>query len=79
MTSPRKRKAANKLAASIQQGFPSGLAQPALRALAGAGYESLDQLTRVKESDLFELHGMGPNAMRILREALHARGKSFRI
>jgi hypothetical protein len=57
--------------------FPHGLAQPALRALAAAGYTRLDQLTAVREADLLKLHGMGPKAIRILREALMAKGRSF--
>lgn len=57
--------------------FPSGLSQPALRALANAGYSQLDQLTKVTESDLGKLHGMGPKALRQLREALAEQGLSF--
>jgi len=54
------------------------LAAPARRALLGAGYTRLEHLTRVKESDVMKLHGMGPNAMRALRNALQERGLSFR-
>ena len=57
--------------------FPPGIGQPALRALAGAGIESLDQLTQVSEADLKKLHGMGPKGIRILGEALAAKGLSF--
>ncbi len=57
--------------------FPAGLASPARRALAGAGYTRLDQLTRVSASDLMKLHGMGPRALEQLRVALAARGQSF--
>ncbi len=32
----------------------------------------------MKESDVMKLHGMGPNAMRVLRNALQERGLSFR-
>jgi hypothetical protein len=65
--------------ASRQSGaeFPSGVAQPALRALAGAGVTRLDQLTRKTEAELLALHGMGPKALGLLRAALAARGKSF--
>ena len=58
-------------------GFPLGLSQPARRALAGAGYLRLDQLVTVREAELKQLHGMGPKGMRLLREALEARGLSF--
>lgn len=62
----------------IQNGLPAGLAQPALRALAAAGYTSLDQLANVREADLKALHGMGPKALDILRDALKAQGQSFK-
>src|SRR5262249_55204189 len=77
-TSKRKRAAANKLVATVKDGFPPGVGQPALRALASAGYTSLDQLTSANEKDLAALHGMGPKALGILRSALQAKGKSFR-
>ncbi len=57
---------------------PPGIGQPATRALLGAGYTSLEQLVNVKESDLISLHGVGPKAIRILRDALEARGLSFK-
>lgn len=57
--------------------LPLGLAQPALRALRGAGYTRLDQLAQVKESDLLRPHGLGPKAIGSIRAALRARGKSF--
>jgi hypothetical protein len=57
--------------------FPTGLSKPAQRALAGAGYVRLEQLTTVREAELLKLHGMGPKALRLLRRALEARGLSF--
>jgi hypothetical protein len=54
------------------------LAAPARRALAGAGYTRLEDLTKVTESEVMQLHGMGPNAMRALRTALKERGLTFR-
>jgi len=35
------------------------LAAPARRALQGAGYTRLEDLTKVTESDVMRLHGMG--------------------
>ncbi|WP_150268494.1 helix-hairpin-helix domain-containing protein [Paenibacillus tepidiphilus] len=61
-----------------QGGFPAGLSQPALRALAHAGYRTLEQLSAVSGSELLKLHGMGPKGVRLLREALEAKGLSFR-
>ncbi|NML40309.1 DNA-binding protein [Chitinophaga sp. G-6-1-13] len=56
--------------------FPK-LAQPALRALHGAGYTSLQQLRSVAESSLKQLHGMGPNAIAAIKAALAAKGWSL--
>jgi hypothetical protein len=50
---------------------------PAQRALADAGYTQLEQLTTARAADLLKLHGVGPKAIRLLREALAARGWSF--
>jgi hypothetical protein len=60
-----------------QRSLPSGLAKPAQRALAAAGYTNLDQLTLVSEADLARLHGMGPKAIEQLRQALAAEGLCF--
>jgi len=76
-TDKRKRAAADQLAASVERGFPAGLSQPALRALARAGYSSLDQLVKVREADLLALHGMGPKGVETLRAALAAKKLRF--
>ena len=57
--------------------LPARLSQPAQRARAGAGIQSLKQLTRFSETEIKRLHGIGPNAMKQLHEALGARGLSF--
>jgi len=61
----------------VESDFPAGLAKPAQRALASAGYTRLDQLTKVTEAELRALHGMGPKAIVQLREALAQRGQTF--
>ena len=53
------------------------LASPAQRALAAAGITRLAQLTRMSEAELQQLHGIGPNAIRMLRHALQEKGLSF--
>lgn len=58
--------------------LPPGLGSPARRALARAGYKSLDQLATAKESDLYRLHGMGAKAIGQIRVALAARGQGLR-
>lgn len=57
--------------------LPAKLAAPARRALAGAGYERLAQLADVRASELLKLHGIGPNAIAQLWQALAARGLAF--
>ena len=57
--------------------FPK-IGAPATRALEAAGYTHLEQLTKVTETELGQLHGMGPKALRILRETLQAQGLSFK-
>lgn len=54
------------------------LAAPAQRALASAGIANLSQLARKSEAEIAGLHGMGPNALGKLEDALKARGLSFR-
>jgi hypothetical protein len=57
--------------------LPAELSSPALRALLGAGYTQLVQLTKVSEPEIAALHGMGPKGIRILNAALAERGLSF--
>jgi hypothetical protein len=54
-----------------------GLAAPARRALAGAGYKTLADLAKVREADVARLHGMGPNAMTKLKAKMAERDLSF--
>jgi DNA-directed RNA polymerase alpha subunit len=51
---------------------------PARRALANAGYTRLKQLTKITESELLNLHGMGPKAMGAIKDAMKARGLAFK-
>jgi hypothetical protein len=51
---------------------------PATRALEAVGITRLSQLQEHRAVDLLELHGVGPRAIRILREALAGQGLSFR-
>ena len=57
--------------------LPTGLGKPAQRALAAAGYSRLEELTAISESEIKQLHGIGPNAIEQLRQALAAKGLSF--
>lgn len=60
-----------------QTTLPAGLAQPALRALSGAGITNLEQLAAFSEKEISRLHGIGPNALEKLRRALTEAGLSF--
>lgn len=51
---------------------------PAQRALQSAGITSLEQLTKVTEAELLQLHGMGQKAIGILHDVLKANGLTFR-
>jgi hypothetical protein len=57
--------------------FPKGIGAPATRALTGAGYTSLESLAGAAARQLGSLHGFGPKALRILTEALEAKGLSL--
>lgn len=57
--------------------LPAGLAQPAKRALVGAGITALEDLSRCTESQIRQLHGIGPNALEKLQRALLEKGLSF--
>jgi uncharacterized protein YdhG (YjbR/CyaY superfamily) len=59
-------------------GFPK-IGAPATRALEAAGYSRLEQLTKVTEAEVGQLHGMGPKALGILRETLKEKGLSFKV
>jgi predicted flap endonuclease-1-like 5' DNA nuclease len=57
--------------------FPHGIGRVAKRALAANGYTRYEQLTTANVADLLKIHGVGPKAIRILREELASRGRSF--
>jgi hypothetical protein len=50
---------------------------PATRALAGVGITRPSQLTDHRAVDLLKLHGMGPRAIAILRQAAGVRWASL--
>ena len=58
--------------------FPAGVGGPALRALQVAGVRSMADLEGRTEAEILALHGMGPRALGILRDALAASGRRFR-
>ena len=52
------------------------LSAPTRRALARSGDSTLEQLTQTNETELAQLHGMGPKALDALRDSLHEHGLS---
>jgi len=57
--------------------LPKGLSAPARRALSGAGYTRLEDLAGVSEAKIKALHGIGPNAVKQLKQSLAEKGLSF--
>ena len=45
-----------------------GLPRPAVRGLAGAGITTLGEALAADDADMLALHGVGPKAVRIIRE-----------
>jgi hypothetical protein len=48
---------------------PTRVGAPARRAFEAAGYTTLEELLAADQGELLILHGVGPKAIRILREA----------
>ncbi|MAT41699.1 MAG: hypothetical protein CL609_05105 [Anaerolineaceae bacterium] len=53
------------------------LAKPAQRALQNAGIDDLEQLSKYTETEIAKLHGIGKNAILLLRQELNKKGLSF--
>ena len=53
------------------------LAKPAQRALTSVGIGSLQQLAKYSEEEIALLHGIGPNALRQIKQAFQEKGLSF--
>jgi hypothetical protein len=79
-------RAPKRLAAELEQAedpdaaegdLPKSIGRPALTALSGAGLTTLDEVATRTEKDLLALHGVGPKAIRVLREALREQGRCF--
>lgn len=61
-----------------ENSLPNGLAKPAIRALTAAGYIHLEQFTQLSEAEVLNLHGMGPKAIKTIKNALEEKGLSFK-
>lgn len=60
-----------------QSDIPTGLSHSARRALAAAGIQRLEQLTKFSEAEVKQWHGIGPIAFSQLYRALEAGCLSF--
>jgi alpha-glucosidase len=63
--------------ALVETPLPRSIGQAALRVLTAAGVSTLEAVSGYTERELLDLHGMGPKAVRILREALDVEGLEF--
>lgn len=50
--------------------FPTTIGKPATRALLAANVTTLKQVAELSDKELLALHGVGPKAVRILRERI---------
>ena len=57
--------------------FPKGIGNPARQALHAVGWTTLAQVAEHTEAQLKQLHGVGPKALKVLRQALSDKGLSF--
>lgn len=60
----------------MQSDLPK-IGNPATNALHAVGITRLEQLAKVTETYLFNLHGVGPKAVRILKETMKEKGLAF--
>jgi predicted flap endonuclease-1-like 5' DNA nuclease len=61
----------------IEDTLTSAIGKVAARELALDGMTRYSDLLSRSEAELLEIHGVGPKAVRILREELARRGQSF--
>lgn len=54
------------------------LAKPAQRAIRSLGITTIEQLSKYSEKQVIELHGLGKNAMNIIKQTLNDNGLFFR-
>ncbi|WP_240545879.1 hypothetical protein [Paenibacillus artemisiicola] len=58
--------------------LPAGLSKPAQRALANAGLTGLAQVAKLSAGEFQALHGIGPKAVGLIREAMAVKGLRFK-
>ena len=58
--------------------LPNEIGKTAARELSVHGITSLKRVSSHSERELLAIHGVGPKAVRILREALKKKGLAFK-
>lgn len=58
--------------------LPDAIGKTAARELAYHGIDSLEKLASHSKKELLAIHGVGPKAIRILGEALAAKGLDYK-
>lgn len=58
--------------------LPRAIGRPATQALVSVGITDLDQVAELTEAELRNMHGVGPKAVRVLSDALHAAGRDLK-
>lgn len=58
--------------------LPDGIGKTAARELQSAGLDTLHKVAGRSEKELLAIHGVGPKAVRILRETLAERDIALR-
>ncbi|MFJ4176065.1 hypothetical protein [Microbacterium sp. NPDC089696] len=61
----------------IDSDLPAAMGKVARRELAHHGFTTLDQFDGASARELLAIHGVGPKAVRILREHLEQEGRSL--
>ena len=59
---------------TVESDLPTNIGKPARRALVRDGYVRLEQLSNVSKTELLKLHGMGSNALGLIKIALVTKG-----
>ena len=62
---------------SFSDAFPHSMGRPANAALVAIGVTTLEQVAEMTENELLAIHGVGPKAVRILKEELAKGGLSL--
>ena len=63
----------------MKTSLPTAIGRPATNALNSAGVMCLEDLTKITENELKELHGFGPKALRIIKDILKSNNLSFKL